>query len=181
MLNRNALGETPLMLAAKNNHLSVVKFLLSRGAKTEILDRERYNAFIHAYRNKSRDVVQYLLLEVEGGVDIQCVHYAIDNKDYHLLRMILENTDVDLDAYASLMILKPENEEITKIAFASMKNIFPFPKQIGQTGWFSALKVAPAIRDLVLSPLAEEYRANPKEVRARLRIELGWDKIEGFL
>jgi len=52
---------TPLMSAAQNGHLEVVKYLINLGASTNVQDRGGYTPLMHAIVGGELDVVTYLI------------------------------------------------------------------------------------------------------------------------
>ena len=56
-----ALGATPLMLAAKGDHEEVVRMLLARGADVNSRDENGNTTLIEAARDDAKDAVTLLL------------------------------------------------------------------------------------------------------------------------
>ena len=65
-------GKTPLMFAAKNGNLEIVKTLVQNGADLNSQDHEYYTALMLAVMNNHLDIVKYL---VEQNADITCKDY----------------------------------------------------------------------------------------------------------
>lgn len=61
----NAAGNTPLHWAALNGHLECVKLLMHSGADITIFNKAGHDAVFEAELNDKKDVVDWLLSEVE--------------------------------------------------------------------------------------------------------------------
>jgi len=66
---RTERGETPLMLAAWNGHVDLVRFLLEAGADVQATDREREDALIGASGRPGKAAVLEMLLTGGAHVD----------------------------------------------------------------------------------------------------------------
>lgn len=116
----NINGQTPLMLAAKNNFLHTIKFLLKNGAKINISDNMGHSALSQAVKNNHLKVVNYLL---KNGASILITNTQGDT----LVMLAAQNGSTDI-----LKKLIKEGEDIhnanndgnTALLLATMKNEF---------------------------------------------------------
>lgn len=91
----NSLSETLLHVAATNGHLTVVQYLISKGAKTDVKDKTGRTALHRAAEKGHSDAVKALLqcgaymysLDREGKTPL---HLAAQNNHSHVLRLILK-------------------------------------------------------------------------------------------
>lgn len=91
----NPSSETLLHVAAARGHLSIMKYLLSKGARTGVKDRKGRTALHRAAEKGHGGAVQMLLrggasmhtLDMEGKT---ALHWAAENNHSHILKMILE-------------------------------------------------------------------------------------------
>lgn len=87
-------GETGLIIATKRRDLSWMGFLLGKGAKTDLRDREGNTALIHATNLRFVEGAQ-LLLKVRAGVDVANnsgetpLIRAVQNLDPAMTRILL--------------------------------------------------------------------------------------------
>jgi hypothetical protein len=59
-VNEKSNEMTPLMFAARYNKVEILKFLVSKGAKTNVKDSKGYTALKYAELSNAFDAVQYL-------------------------------------------------------------------------------------------------------------------------
>ncbi|SCY92452.1 ankyrin repeat domain-containing protein [Flavobacterium caeni] len=59
-VNEKSNGMTPLMLAARYNHVEIIKYLLANGANAKTKDEKGFNALKHAELSKADDAAAYL-------------------------------------------------------------------------------------------------------------------------
>lgn len=98
---RDADFYTPLHRACYNNHIDVIKYLLSRGADIHAESREGWKP-LHSAAHWSQTEAAALL--IEAGADINCkshsglapVHLAAQQNNRPLLELFLYHPDIDL-------------------------------------------------------------------------------------
>lgn len=61
---------TPLHLAARSNHIPIVKYLLAKGANVNLQDKDGYTAMHYAALNGNREIVQLLLAIPDINVNL---------------------------------------------------------------------------------------------------------------
>lgn len=91
----NPSSETLLHVAAARGHLSIMKYLLSKGARTGVKDRKGRTALHRAAEKRHGGAVQMLLrggasmhtLDMEGKT---ALHWAAENNHSYILKMLLE-------------------------------------------------------------------------------------------
>ena len=85
---RSAFGATPLMIAARNGHINVVRLLISHGADPLASDFEGFNALHAAAKGGRPEVVGFLL---DLGVPVE----TRSDRGYTALNIAVVRADVD--------------------------------------------------------------------------------------
>uniref|UniRef100_A0A8D0FMT1 Uncharacterized protein n=1 Tax=Strix occidentalis caurina TaxID=311401 RepID=A0A8D0FMT1_STROC len=91
----NSSSETLLHVAAANGHLTIMEYLISKGAKTDVKDRKGRTPLHRAAEKGHGDAVKVLLrhgaymysLDMEGKTPL---HLAAQNNHGHIVKMILK-------------------------------------------------------------------------------------------
>ncbi|OHD54564.1 MAG: hypothetical protein A2Y33_03415 [Spirochaetes bacterium GWF1_51_8] len=93
---------SPLMMAAKNNHMDVVRYLVEHGANVNQIkeyDASSASVFTFAFGSGNMDMVEYLLSK-GARVDSGCLFGAVTKKSYKKVIYLLENgADVNIQCY----------------------------------------------------------------------------------
>ena len=93
-LNRD--GSTPLHIAAKNNSIMCLKWLLEQGVNVDLEDKSGYTPLHIACENRSKDCVKLLL---ECGADVDKLnndletplHIAVDSDNKNIVKILIDN------------------------------------------------------------------------------------------
>ncbi|XP_009580505.1 PREDICTED: ankyrin-1-like [Fulmarus glacialis] len=91
----NSSSETLLHVAAANGHLTIMEYLISKGAKIDVKDKKGRTALHRAAEKGHRDAVKVLLqcgaymysLDMEGKTPL---HLAAQDNHSHILKMLLK-------------------------------------------------------------------------------------------
>ena len=81
---KNQYGENGLIEAASLGNLRIVELLLDAKIDATVLDRQGWDALMHAVRNGHHIVLQILLDSLQESFDLQ-VNCALDNGDTYLI------------------------------------------------------------------------------------------------
>lgn len=96
-------GETPLYIACQNNHIELVKFLLSLPIKKNLTHISGASALYIAAQNGNEEIVTAL---IESGIDPNLAHnsgatalyIASQNKNYGTIEKLFLSKDLDVNA-----------------------------------------------------------------------------------
>lgn len=139
-------GFTPLMVAANNKNIEMVRMIVTAGANINKVDSYGRSAFTYAVAKNSMDVAEYLM---ENGADVTLVDvndanafmYASSNNNTDIMSYILKK-DVDVNftdarGWTALMYAAEHNAfEAAQLLIDSGANLY----KIGNDG--SALEIA---------------------------------------
>jgi len=109
--SKNSAGDTPLIIAAKQNRIEVVRVLLEKEVKINIRNYEGYTALNQATMKKNKHIVE-LLLEKEAQKNIALpsgqtpLHTAVQNQDIEIVKLLMQ----DLEKGAWLLKKKRNGE-----------------------------------------------------------------------
>lgn len=91
----------PIMSAVDSNNFDIVKLLVKNGANVNAKDKTYVNAFILSVLNRRSDIAKYLLqngadsLYSGGESDHNPLVIAINNKDYDMLKVLLDDKEIN--------------------------------------------------------------------------------------
>lgn len=165
---RDALGQTPLFLAAKNNHAEMIGFLHKAGAKLEIIDHKG-SLGIHAAMVMGSAATVQAWTEAGGDLEVKCHHgrtplnWALGvNRPLmalHLIAFGANPNDMDQTAY-------PEHHGLPALHAAARAGMTQRALALIQTG--ASLKAKHRGR----TPLVEAQRAKHAETVAAIQAAL---------
>jgi ankyrin repeat protein len=87
-------GDTPLLLAARNNNLEVVKLLIKRGADVNYQDKDARTALEFAFQGQNHAIAQLLMdkgaaVTSQSGLGLNELHWAVKQNDIEMVTKIL--------------------------------------------------------------------------------------------
>ena len=96
----------PLHYACKDGHLTIVEYLIDKGAQIEVVDEENYTPLHYACAKGHLDVIKYLqskdrtlfqkLIQMKSNTKASCLHIAVQNRDIALVEYILKQFDQEV-------------------------------------------------------------------------------------
>lgn len=96
----------PLHYACREGYLTIVEYLVEKGARIDVVDDENYTPLHHACAKGHFDVIQYLqsnnrmiflkLIEVKSNTQATCLHLAVQYGDLTLVEYILKQFNEDV-------------------------------------------------------------------------------------
>jgi len=122
-------GRTPLLIAAKNKNLDILKLLLNGAADVRVKDNNGLTVLHHALRGFGGETIVRYILEKEKDVDVNAVandrktplHYCVDYHNTLAARMLLNTDDIDIEAQnskndtAAIIATRRKNIEMIKL------------------------------------------------------------------
>ena len=104
------LGRTPLFLAAKDNNLEMVRFLLKSRAGINVQDNDGQTLLHLAVKEKKREITQLLLycnakVNTQDNLGQTSLHLALENKDFTMAEYLIK----EKGALANITNNKGEN------------------------------------------------------------------------
>lgn len=96
----------PLHYASKDGYLTIVEYLIDKGAQIEVMDEENYTPLHYACAKGHLDVIKYLqskdpilfpkLIQIKSNTNASCLHIAVQHRDIILVEYILKQFEHDV-------------------------------------------------------------------------------------
>lgn len=93
----------PIHYACKEGYLTIVEYLIEKGARIDVMDNENYTPLHHACAKGHFDVIKYLqekneiifrkLIQVQNNTKATCLHLAVQYGNIQLVEYILKQFD----------------------------------------------------------------------------------------